>query len=67
MLDQTILGVLQRAVHAASPIVCFTATGKRGSMLFQMAQALLVLAKDHTAAPSALTACGRERRESVSI
>ena len=58
MLDQSILRVKQRAINAASAIVGFAATGKRGAILFQMAQTLLVLTIDHTAAPNALTACG---------
>ena len=62
MRDQCIRAVMQRAVHAASAIVCFAATGKRGAKFVQMAQALPVLAIDHTGAPNALTVCGREER-----
>jgi hypothetical protein len=62
MLDHSIFGVMQRAKKAAGTIVCFSATGQRGAMLLQMAQALPVLAEDHTGAPNGLTACGRGRK-----
>jgi hypothetical protein len=53
------------AINAAVVVVSFTATGQRGALVLQMAQALPVLAIDNTRAPDGPEAC-EEGAQSVS-